>query len=288
MLTVVISASCGFFTGTYYARTAPQRALKQACRSVSKLYAVILEKLDLAQEVCGILETSSAYVLQADQLEQLHQRQSRLLETLTNITLRDTHSPDEDVCAADPIQPGELVVEWIKGGEDSETELPSRAAFEENLALLVARGRQARSESGLLLVKADRLAQLKSRLGSEQVRILMKRMAGVICRAIRDEDLVCRYNAETFAVLIPGVDRESGQRVAEAVRSSIRHYKFRVDESSHEVLLTASLGYATCHADDHLELVVNRAGDALSASQRLGRNQLHAYDGSELVQCQAS
>jgi PleD family two-component response regulator len=106
-----------------------------------------------------------------------------------------------------------------------------------------------------------------------------------VCRAARDDDLVCRCNSETLGIIFPGLDIDSGARLGRMIRDSIRNHHFHMGETGPEVIVTASLGCTPCRPDEDADLVLNRALDAVSKSQRLGRNQLHVHDGRGLVHC---
>src|SRR4029077_13911787 len=132
---------------------------------------------------------------------------------------------------------------------------PDRAAFEANLSALLTASRDSNCESSLLLVRIDKHAALVSRFGRSNAEKLMKRLAGVVCRAVRDEDLVCCCNSETLGVLFPQLDLEGATRLGRAIRDSVRNHHFHVHETGPEVLLTASFGCTPCRPDENVELV---------------------------------
>ncbi len=221
-------------------------------------------------------------------MAQLEKRRGGLLEVLTRLITRHAPPKPSPAVEAAPLpEAEEFKINWLMHPVDRATDLPDRAAFEANLGALLAASGAARCESSLLLVRVDKLAGLISRFGQSNAEKLMKRLAGVVCRAVRDEDLVCCCNSETLAILFPKLDLEcgAGTRLGSVVRDSVRNYHFRVDETGPEVMLTASFGCTPCRPDENVELVLNRAFDAISKSQRLGRNQMHVHDGAGLVHC---
>jgi diguanylate cyclase (GGDEF)-like protein len=108
-------------------------------------------------------------------------------------------------------------------------------------------------------------------------------VAAVIARAVREQDLVCRLTEDSFGILFPSVDGDAGQKLAQAVRNSIRFHTFRLHDIGPEVLVTASFGYTACTPKDRAETVLSQAGDALARSSHRGRNQLHLADGASVV-----
>jgi GGDEF domain-containing protein len=93
---------------------------------------------------------------------------------------------------------------------------------------------------------------------------------------------------DSFAVLIPSVDAESGRKLSQAIRGAVRVHNFRMHDGGPEVMVTASFGYTACPPHDSAEAALNRSGDALSQSTRKGRNQLHVYEGEAVVHCAAT
>jgi diguanylate cyclase (GGDEF)-like protein len=283
-----LAAASGFGAGFYCARLNQRRAFERARAGIVQLFQTMLQTLDTARELCGILEKYPDQFLKPEQMAQLETRRGGLLDALTRIITRHAPPPVATAEEAPPLVPlEEFKIEWLMHPVDRATDLPDRAAFEANLGALLAASSKADCTSSLMLVRVDKMPGLVSRFGQSNAEKLVKRLAGVVCRAVRDEDLVCRCNCETLGILFPKLDLEAGARLGRAVRDSVRNYHFRVDETGPEMLLTASFGCTPCRPDEKVEQVLNRAFDALSQSQRVGRNQLHVHDGASLVHCAA-
>jgi diguanylate cyclase (GGDEF)-like protein len=280
-----VAAASGFCAGYYCARLNDRRACERARTGVAQLFQTMLQTLDTARELCGLLEKIPDKFLKPEQTAQLEKRRGGLLEALTRIITR--HAPPAQAEQPPPPAAHEFAIEWLMHPVDPATDLPDRAAFETNLSALLAACRTANCESSLLLVRVDKLPGLVSRFGRSSTEKLIRRLAGVVCRAVRDEDLVCRCNGETLGILFPRLNLEGATRLGRAVRDSVRNQHFRIEETGPEVLVTASFGCTSCRPDENVELILNRAFDALSKSQRVGRNQLHVHDGSALVHCAA-
>lgn len=285
-----LSSGLSFAAGFFSARACDRRAYRQARAGLAQLFQTVLKTLDASREACALLERYPGRFLNPDETEQLDRKRTGLLDAIAGILNR--HRPPPDEGAADPLESVPTSVEtpkinWLLNPTDAATGLPDKQAFESNLASLLEFGRKARQPSSLLLVRVDKLGGLAARLGQAETGTLVKKLAGVICRAVRDADLVCQTGPDLFAVLLPGISVEPGGKLSRAIRDSVRNYHFRVAEDGPEVLLTASFGYTPCRPEDNVELVLNRAVDALTKSQRLGRNHLHVHDGETLVHCTA-
>ena len=284
-----VAAGSGFVAGLYCARLRERAAYDQARSGISQLVRTLLATLDTARELCAKLEQYPGKFLQPAQQAQIEERRGGLLDILSRIIGRHA-PPPEPPLPAEPEPPpnAPIRMNWLMNPVDPLTELPDRPAFEANLSALLAATRAANRDSSLMLIRVDKLQGLAARFGQTAAARLLKRLSGVVCRAVRDSDLVCRCNPDTLAVLFPGLDLEAASRLGRAVRDSVRSHHFQIDETGAEVLLTASFGCTACRPDENPELVLNRGFDALSKSQRLGRNQLHIHDGESLVHCATS
>lgn len=280
-----LAAALGFGAGVWFERGAPRRALNQARKSLNELLALTSRRIESAQETCDLLERTSS-TLTERQADALSRAQSRLTDSLGKVCERRASEASRPVTNPPPA-PEPFELEWSRESLHR-SGFPDRRSFEQSLELMLAAGRRADAASGLLLVKADRRDALQGRFGEAGAERLVQKLGGVLCRSIRDEDLVCRIADDSYAVLFPQIDEAAGKRMAEAARESVRHYHFRIEDGGEEVLVTASFGYTNCGPYDNADLVADRAGDALSKSVKRGRNQLHLHDGRRVVATEAT
>ena len=286
--TSLISAIVGFVGGYQYGRTVAKRTFHQATKKVSKLFELVIEALDSAQEICRMLDAFPQLKLTTDQTKQLDRKRTHLFETVAGIVDSQQESQQGDNASPPEItRPENLNIEWARTPEDIGTGLPNRQAFESNLTSLLELGVEYEIEHGLLLVKIDKLDHLKSRFGTPRAEKFLKKMASIVCLSLRDEDLACRFNTETLGVLMPDVNSDAGRSLCEKIRETVRNHHFLLEDSGTEVLVTASFGFTTLVPGDNFESALTRAGNALSKSQRRGRNQLHVHDGNSLAHCVA-
>ena len=299
-LILLVSALVGFVSGMFYERAAAKRALSRAKKHLSQMVNMVFNSLESAREACAALEGFSNIVLSPKELKQLDAKQASLLETVSRVVSSQQALADAVVAKVNDQAKAvaktetetkpelvEFAISWQRDGKEDAADLPDRSAFDSNLEMLLAAGNASETESGLLFIKIDKFDQLQSRFGSGGVSTLLRKMAAVVCRGGRDEDLLCRYSGDTLAMLMPQVDAATGRLLAQKIRDTVRRFHFRLDESGPEVFVSASYGFTVCEPADNGELVVNRAGNAVSRSQRRGRNQLHLHDGETAIHCLA-
>jgi diguanylate cyclase (GGDEF)-like protein len=157
-----------------------------------------------------------------------------------------------------------------------------------NLSAMLEKTTANSRSSGFLFIKLDGFDKLEERFGEEGREVLFKKFSSVIIRAVREADLVCRYDADTLCVLFPSLEENEGPLLTHSVRKSLLNYQFRLAESGPTVILNAHFGYTDCLPHENDDLVLNRAGNALDKSQSRGKNQIHAHDGDQMRELRRS
>jgi diguanylate cyclase (GGDEF)-like protein len=283
--TLLLATGLGFLTGVAYANRATDRGLRKAAKTLSSLYTLVLDSLENSRRIVTLLEGFPQMALSKEQVEQLDAKRGSLLDVVGRLigTQRDALAKQADAQLKSRAKPKPFKMPWQRSTLDPHTNLPDRVAFDVNLALMLEAGTRAEQPSGLLLVRIDRMDQLKSRFGIAGADAFVKELTAVISQSIREQDLACRVAPDSFAILIPGVDAESGPKLSQALRNTVRVHNFRMHDGGPEVLVTASFGFTACQPHDSAEAALNRAGNALAQSTRRGRNQLHVYEGDAVV-----
>jgi len=290
-LTLFMATALGFLAGQQTSRWQDRRAERKSRTGLKRLFDTVLRNLEAATEVCNLFDRHEGRSLSAGQAEHLERKQHALVTLLTRITQR------QQPVASQKLENGSTLimklsdsirVTWTKTPTHDVSELPDRTAFDASLASLLEAGRRSGRTSHLLVLKMDRLSSLVSRVGIAGVHSLTRKLASLVCRTVRDVDLVCQIGEDQLAVLLKGTDHDTADLLARSVRDGIRSHRFRGDQEGPEVLVTASFGLTVCLPDDSPDLVLDRAAHALAKSERMGRNQLHVHDGIGLIHCSLS
>jgi two-component system, cell cycle response regulator len=282
---LLLASALGFAAGAKYANRSADRGFHKALRAISSLYTLALESLDKAQHLSSLLENYPGAALTADQVDRLDSKRGSLMETVSRMVSKQREGMAKQLEAKLKPKPLPIPLEWERKSVDPTTGFPDRSMFDTNLHAMLKAGSQTDLASGLLLVKIDRRNGLKSRFGIRGAEEFDKGVACVISKALREQDLACRLSEDTFGILFPSVDGETGHKLAQAVRNAVRFHTFRSNGIGPEVLVTASFGYTTCGPADHPESALSRAGEAMARSAQRGRNQLHLAEGASVVHC---
>jgi diguanylate cyclase len=170
-------------------------------------------------------------------------------------------------------QAGQLQTQMVEARTDSLTGLANRRAFDNQLAAHLSRFDNQEAPVGLILFDVDHFKQFNDTHGHLAGDVVLRGVAQVLYRSMRNVDMVARYGGEEFAVIVPGGDpREAAAAAREAIAAS----RFEFEGTSLQV--TISGGVADARAGDDAAMLIKRADEALYASKKAGRNCTSHHD----------
>jgi diguanylate cyclase (GGDEF)-like protein len=152
---------------------------------------------------------------------------------------------------------------------DHLTQLPNRRYGE---AVLVQLFRQVREHGGtfsVIMLDLDGFKKVNDRHGHDVGDRVLKRCALLIQRYLPRGARVIRWGGEEFLIVLPDYDEREARRVAEEVRRGL-------ENAHHEGVGTvlASLGVAGCRPGDTLDLLIQRADQAMYRAKQAGGNRV--------------
>ncbi len=124
----------------------------------------------------------------------------------------------------------------------------------------------------LALLDLDHFKRINDRHGHLFGDRALRAVADAVARAIRRDDIAVRYGGEEFLVVLPDTRLDAGADVAERIRLQVLAAELPVP-------VTVSIGIADGDpARDSLEVVLDRADQALYRAKAMGRNCVVADD----------
>jgi two-component system chemotaxis family response regulator WspR len=159
------------------------------------------------------------------------------------------------------------------------TGLPSRQRFAQFLGQDWRRADDEQSSIAVILIDVDFFHLYNTTLGREAGDACLRRIAGIIAgRVKRSSDLVARYEADRFVVVLAGADHAGVMGVAEWLRAEVESHMIPHGGSSVSDYVTVSVGFAviTPRAGARAEVLVASAEKALAVAKELGRNAVVA------------
>ena len=152
---------------------------------------------------------------------------------------------------------------------DGLTGLKNRRAFEDRMVEEVTRMKRTGSSVSLLLIDIDHFKDFNDAFGHPRGDEVLRMVARLLSRSIRDSDTAARYGGEEFAIILPQTDREGAMQMGERLREVIENAVWP------ERRITISVGTATpSDASQTIDELVDHADRALYRSKQAGRNRV--------------
>ncbi|MFC5459057.1 GGDEF domain-containing protein [Massilia niabensis] len=153
---------------------------------------------------------------------------------------------------------------------DLVTETANRRGFFSALAPWMALARRPGSPTSLVVLDLDSFTRVNDGYGHPVGDVVLRHVADLCRRQLRDSDLLGRLVGGEFALLLPRTGSEEAMLVAERMRAAIEGTPVKTERAL--ISMTASFGVTTIRPDDSNVTLFQRAGAALRAAKEGGRN----------------
>jgi diguanylate cyclase len=155
---------------------------------------------------------------------------------------------------------------------DPLTRVDNRRAFDAKIKQEFASFKRYGSKSSMIMIDIDHFKMVNDTYGHRTGDGVLRVVAGIIKKEIRDIDSLARYGGEEFAVILPHTVLSPALEVAERLRAKVEESRFSYRGKQFSV--TISLGVGEIREDDTLEAFIQRVDAALYAAKDAGRNQV--------------
>jgi len=158
---------------------------------------------------------------------------------------------------------------------DALTQLYNRGYWQESAAQEFQRFQRANNPSSLVMLDIDNFKEVNDGHGHNAGDQVLRHLAGLIKRSVRNTDVAGRYGGEEFAILLVDTDLAQAGYFAERLRKLVERSELKLS-SDKALNYTISVGIAELNGEyPTLESWIKQADDALYQSKRQGRNQVN-------------
>ncbi len=158
---------------------------------------------------------------------------------------------------------------------DELTLLNNRRFFNQTLSAEALRSGRYEHPLTLIMLDIDHFKPVNDTHGHDAGDIVLKDLAALLKRQLRETDTVARWGGEEFAIILPETPEEIGYHIGERLRQAVEAHDFQVPGVT--LNLTVSLGVATiCQQAINPQRLLKRADEALFEAKNGGRNQVIA------------
>jgi len=165
---------------------------------------------------------------------------------------------------------------------DKLTGLLNRPEFERLLARKLSVLPSVRKPACVVVINLDRFKIINDACGHSAGDSLLKLIADLLVKTMRDDDRIVRLNGDSFGVLLDGCELKDGLVVGEKIRAAIEQFRFIWKSEPYS--LSASIGIAPI--DKQVLRTANvlfNADAACFRAKQSGRNQIQAYDPQDML-----
>ncbi len=162
------------------------------------------------------------------------------------------------------------------------TGLKTRGYFEQQLEVEIKRSERKKQKFALLIIDIDYFKGLNDRYGHHVGDQVLRDVASILMKDMREVDTVARYGGDEFVIVLPETSGAGAVFVAQRLRKSVEQAKFFAGSPNQVERLSLSIGVSIFDSDAQFKRdLIEFADAALYAAKSQGRNQVVLY--SDLV-----
>jgi diguanylate cyclase (GGDEF)-like protein/PAS domain S-box-containing protein len=156
----------------------------------------------------------------------------------------------------------------------------NRRAFFARAEAMMAHAEATGAPLTCLMSDIDKFKNFNDTYGHAVGDLVIQQVSRLLKRAMRPQDVLCRYGGEEFCILLPGFDLEQAAEVAEGIRLAIQNEAGPSIDAVPNLRITSSFGVSQLGLGDAKDLhhLIERADQGLYAAKEGGRNQVQCLD----------
>ena len=163
---------------------------------------------------------------------------------------------------------------------DSLTGLYNRGYFEECLSGEISRSRRYNTEFSILFLDLDDFKQVNDTRGHLAGDYVLKKVANLIKKEKREEDVVARYGGEELVIILPETNKVNTIIKAERIRKKIQDMPLEFDGNI--IKISISGGVATFPQDaSEPNKLIQCADQALYRAKSEGKNRICLFSSDK-------
>ncbi|KGJ88397.1 diguanylate cyclase [Colwellia psychrerythraea] len=161
--------------------------------------------------------------------------------------------------------------------KDGLTLLYNRRAFNDFLAIEINRSKRFNHPISLIMIDVDHFKKINDNYGHPAGDTVLKVLSQRLIQESRQEDYVCRYGGEEFAVILPETPLHEASKFANRLIKIIESLPIEInkDDSKQVLKITVSIGLVSNLGDScSSQQIICEADKALYQAKYEGRNRM--------------
>lgn len=164
---------------------------------------------------------------------------------------------------------------------DELTQIANRRSFVDSVEAELHRCRRLNLDAAYLILDLDHFKQINDVYGHQAGDQVLKHVAKLISKMLRDYDIFGRIGGEEFAIFLGQAKKEEVLAIAERIRATLANHPVTYNDS--QITVTTSIGISLCNAQAHAYPdLFNEADQALYLAKDKGRNRCELFNVNHL------
>lgn len=153
---------------------------------------------------------------------------------------------------------------------DALTGLYNRRYILERIEEKLPEVKRHRLDCCFVMMDIDHFKQVNDHFGHSVGDDVLRAVAKILLKELRQEDILARYGGEEFLIFLPMTDITSAQLLVERLRYALSAYDFQANHENFS--MTASFGITHHNVQHSIDKTIDIADKALYQAKRAGRN----------------
>tara|TARA_Y100000310_G_scaffold253607_1_gene260503 strand:- start:1414 stop:2112 length:699 start_codon:yes stop_codon:yes gene_type:complete len=155
--------------------------------------------------------------------------------------------------------------------QDKKTGVYNHNFFQSIFKIEFGKAKRGLQKLSFFIIDIDFFKKINDKYGHVQADELLKQLAKILKKSVRNSDIVARFGGEEFVILLTETDLEKAKEITSRIREAIKEDKFL---KKHK--LTVSGGLTEYVQGDTIKKIMTRADKALYDAKESGRDRLVA------------
>lgn len=252
-------------------------------RAFKRLIEMMVKKMDAwsdkleshTQDLDNCTDRLSDPDLNSDEIREIT---NAVLNTASSMKASSQAFQDEMLNSTDAVRElrKQLVEARAEAMKDELTEIGNRKAFNNAIEELMIEAEESPERLCLVLTDIDHFKQFNDTYGHLVGDSVLRYFASIMMQDKNDNETICRYGGEEFAILIANTSLEEASQRSEEIRDKIQSAQLKRKNSAEPLkTITASFGVAAFKGQsDNTKSFIERADKALYQAKKEGRNRV--------------